>query len=261
MLNTHMKDKLRRGKPVFGTFVKENSPRLIELYGRAGFDYVILDGEHGAFSLSEAENMVRAADSVNMSSILRIPDCTEASVLHGLDIGAGGVQIPSLVDVEVARYGAQFSRYYPLGNRGMSVDQRSADYGMAMTAGYLATDYFKHANENVSLVLQVEKKEMVNQIEELCKIPQLDIIFIGPGDLSQSLGKPGQMDDPEVQEAIKHVCEVGLHYKKIVGTIVMNPSQFKKYIDMGMLYMSISTDFMIYGKAIKELAKGFEQYK
>lgn len=256
MLNTHMKDKLRRGKPVFGTFVKENSSRLIELYGRAGFDYVILDAEHGAFSLSEAENMVRAADSVNMSTILRIPDCTEASVLHGLDIGAGGVQIPSLVDVEVARFGAQFSRYYPLGNRGLSLDQRSGDYGMAKAA-----EYFKHANENVSLVLQVEKKEMVDQVEELCKIPQLDIIFIGPGDLSQSLGKPGQMDDPEVQEAIKHVCEVGLHYKKIVGTIVMNPSQLKKYIDMGMLYMSISTDFMIYGKAIKEVAKGFEQFK
>ena len=256
MLNTHMKDKLRRGEPVFGTFVKENSPRLFELFGRAGFDFVILDAEHGAFSLSEAENMVRAADSVNMSTILRIPDCTEASVLHGLDIGAGGVQIPSLVDVEIARYGAQFARYYPLGNRGMSLDQRSADYGMAKAA-----EYFRHANENVSLVLQVEKKEMVDQVEELCKIPQLDIIFIGPGDLSQSLGKPGQMDDPEVQAAIKHVCEVGLHYKKIVGTIALHPSQLKRYIDMGMLYMSISTDFMIYGRAIKEVAKGFEQFR
>ena len=118
MLNTRMKDKLRQGKPVFGTFVKVNSPRLIELFGRAGFDYVILDAEHGTYTFSEAENLVRAADSVNMSTIVRIQDRTEASVLHGLDIGAGGVQIPSLVDVNLAKYGAQFAKYYPLGERG-----------------------------------------------------------------------------------------------------------------------------------------------
>lgn len=256
MLNTRMKDKLRKGIPVFGTFVKVNSPRLIELYGHAGFDYVILDAEHGTYTFSEAENLVRAADSVNLSTILRIPDCTEASVLHGLDLGAGGVQIPSLTDVNVARYGAQFSRYYPDGSRGLSLDQRSANYGMVQAA-----EYFRHANDNVTLVMQVEKKEMVDQIEELCKIPQLDVIFIGPGDLSQSLGKPGEYSAPEVQEAIRYVCEVGLRHGKYVGTIAMNSAQIKQYLDMGMLYMSIGTDLMIFGRALKETAKAFEPYR
>ncbi len=153
MLNTHMKDTLRKGKPVFGTFLKCNSPALIETYGRAGFDFVILDAEHGTYTFSEAENLVRAAESVNMSSIIRIPDCTEASVLHGLDIGASGVQVPSLTRVEDARYGAQFSRYFPQGIRGLSFDQRSADYAMQPDL----QKYMQHANENVSFIVQVEK--------------------------------------------------------------------------------------------------------
>jgi 4-hydroxy-2-oxoheptanedioate aldolase len=130
LLNTHMKDTLRKGNPVFGTFLKCNSPALVETYGRAGFDFVILDAEHGTYTFSEAENLVRAADSVNMSSIILIPGCTEASVLHGLDIGAGGVQVPSLTRVEDARFGAQFSRYFPQGIRGLASDQRAGDYGM-----------------------------------------------------------------------------------------------------------------------------------
>lgn len=256
MLNTRMRDKLKKGIPVFGTFVKVNSPRLIEMYGRAGFDYVVLDAEHGTFTFSEAENLVRAADNVNMSTILRIPDCTEASVLHGLDIGTGGVQIPSLTDVNIAKYGAKFSKYYPLGERGLSLDQRSADFGFSVPS-----EYFKHANENASLVIQVEKKELVDQIEELCEIPQLDIVFIGPGDLSQSLGKPGQFEAPEVQEAVKYVCEVCLRHKKYVGMWCANATQLKQGLDMGMLYMTMSTDLGLYGKAIKELAKTFEAFK
>ena len=257
MLNTHMKDTLRKGKPVFGTFLKCNSPALIETYGRAGFDFVILDAEHGTYTFSEAENLVRTADSVNLSSIIRIPDCTEASVLHGLDIGASGVQVPSLIRVEDARYGAQFSRYYPDGIRGLSFDQRSADYGMIPDI----QGYMKHANANVSFIVQVEKKEMVERVEELCQIPQLDIIFIGPGDLSQSLGKPGQMGHPEVLAAIKHVTEVALKNNIYVGCITLEEKQVKEFVDMGMQYICWSTDMMMYAAAIRQAASIFSPYK
>jgi len=256
MLNTRMRDKLNKKQPVFGSFVKINEPRLIEAHGRAGFDYVILDAEHGTYTFHEAENLIRAADIVGMSSVIRVPDCTEYSILHGLDVGAGGVQIPSLTDIDIARFGAQFAKYYPRGNRGMSFDQRSADYGNVNV-----TEYMAHANANSLLIYQVEKVEMVDQIEELCKIEQLDVIFIGPGDLSQSLGKPGQMDAPEVKEAIKYVCEVGLANNKIVGTIVMDPSGFKEYIDMGMLYMSIGTDMVLFNKALRDTAKSFDEFR
>jgi 4-hydroxy-2-oxoheptanedioate aldolase len=256
MTNTKMIDKLRKKQPVFGTFVKINEPRLIESFGRAGFDYVILDAEHGTYNFHELENMIRAADIVNMSTVVRVPDCTEYSILHSLDVGAGGVQVPSLRDINIAKYGTQFSKYYPKGIRGMSVDQRSADYGF-----HRPPEYFRYANDNTLLIYQVETKEMVDQIEELCKIDLVDIIFIGPGDLSQSLGKPGQMNAPEVQDAIKYVCQVCLAHNKIVGTIVMDPSGFRKYLDMGMLYMSISTDMILFNKAIKDTAQSFEQFR
>jgi 4-hydroxy-2-oxoheptanedioate aldolase len=251
-----MVDKLRKKQPVFGTFVKINEPRLIESFGRAGFDYVILDAEHGTYNFHELENVIRAADIVNMSTIVRVPDCTEYSILHGLDVGAGGVQVPSLRDINIAKFGAQFSKYYPRGIRGMCMDQRSADYGFNKPQ-----DYFKYANDNTLLVYQVETKEMVDQIEEFCRIDLVDVVFIGPGDLSQSLGKPGQMNAPEVEDAIKHICKVCLEHKKIVGTIVMDPSGFRKYLDMGMLYMSISTDMILFNRAIKDTALSFEQFR
>jgi 4-hydroxy-2-oxoheptanedioate aldolase len=256
MTNTKMIRKLRKNQPVFGTFVKVNEPRLIESFGRSGFDYVILDAEHGTYNFSQLEDMIRAADVADLSTVVRVPDCTEYSILHSLDVGAGGVQVPSLRDIEIARYGARFSKYYPLGIRGMCIDQRANDYGFNDPQ-----EYFRYANENTLLIYQIETKEMVDQIEELCKIDLVDVLFIGPGDLSQSLGKPGQMNAPEVMDAIRHVCRVGLEHHKIIGTIVMEPSQFRQYIDMGMLYMSIGTDMMLFNKALTDVAGSFAEYR
>ena len=256
MLNTHMKDILRKGKPVFGTFLKCHSPALIETYGRAGFDFVILDAEHGTYTFSEAENLVRAAESVNMSSIIRIPDCTEASGIawpgDRRQRSPGPLRPGSRMPV-----GAQFSRYFPQGIRGLSFDQRSADYAMQADL----QKYMQHANDNVSFIVQVEKKELVERVEELCRIPQLDIIFIGPGDLSQSLGKPGQMNHPEVLAAIKRVTEIALKNHKYVGCITLEEKQVKEFIDLGMQYICWSTDMLMYSAAIRQAARVFSPYQ
>ena len=251
-----MVSKLKAGKPVFGTFVKVNEPRLIECFGRAGFDYVIFDAEHGTYTFHELENMIRAADISGMSSVVRVPDCTEYSVLHALDVGAGAVQIPSLRDAEVARYGASFSKYHPLGRRGMCTDQRANDYGFGDNR-----EYFRYANENTLFIAQVETVEMVENIEKLCGIDEIDALFIGPGDLSQAMGRPGEVRCKEVMDAIKHVTKVGLEHGKIVGTIVFSPAEFDTFLEMGMLYMSISTDMSIFKKALKDVASSFDRYR
>ncbi len=256
MTNKKMVDRLRAGKPVFGTFVKVNEPRLIECFGHAGFDYVILDAEHGTYSFHQLEGLVRAADCADLSTVIRVPDCTEYSVLHALDVGAGGVQIPSLREVETARYGAQFSKYYPLGIRGMCADQRANDYGFNDPQAY-----YRYANENTLCIAQVETAEMVEHIEELCALERIDALFIGPGDLSQALGKPGQMRCPEVMEAIRHVTKVGLRHGKIVGTIVMDPSELEQFLDMGMLYLSVGTDMVLFNRALRETAGFFDTYR
>lgn len=256
MTNNKIVEKLRARKPVFGTFVKVNEPRLIESFGRAGFDYVILDAEHGTYNFSQLENMIRAADSVDMSTVVRVPDCTEHSILHSLDVGAGAVQIPSLRDLDVARYGTQFTKYYPLGIRGLCTDQRANNYGFGDPG-----DFFRYANENTLCIPQVETLEMVKQVEDLCQLDRVDGLFIGPGDLSQAMGKPGQMRSPEVMEAIRYVTKVALKYGKFVGTIVMDPKDLDQFLDMGMLYMSVGTDMMIFNQALKQTASYFEAYR
>lgn len=256
MTNNTMVKKIREGKPVFGSFVKVNEPRLIECFGRAGFDYVILDAEHGTYNFSQMENLIRAADITNMSTVIRVPDCTEHSILHALDAGAGAVQVPSLRDVEVTRFGAQFSKYYPKGIRGMCTDQRSNDYGFNDAGAY-----FKYANENTLFIPQVETLEMVNHVEELCELELVDGLFIGPGDLSQALGMPGKMRSPEVMEVIRHVTKVALNHGKFVGTIVMDPKDLDEFLDMGMLYMSVSTDMMLFNDVLTKTASYFDAYR
>ena len=193
-----LRKRLMNKEVLLGTFQKLNSPAVTEMIGQAGFDFVIIDTEHANFSCGEVENLVRAADSVGLGSIVRVKDANGVEILHALDSGAEGVQIPDLETVEQAEQALRATKYYPLGSRGMSMAQRSAMYG-----GWNGEQkYVPFSNENSLVVAHVENVYMADHVDELLALPQLDVVFVGPGDLSQSLGKPGQLNDPEVQAVV-----------------------------------------------------------
>ena len=247
MLNSRMKDKLKAGKSVFGTFVKLNSPGLVEILGKAGFDFIIIDGEHSTFTYPDIENMIRAADCVNMSSVVRIPEATEAQILHALDSGAGGVQIPGLAEVSEVKEAVKHAKYYPLGTRGLSFAQRSADYSLVDSKEYIAK-----SNELSSIVIHIENITMARQIEELCSIEQVDVLFIGPADLSQSMGKPGQLNDPEVVEVIENIFSVAKKHNKNIGIYIANEASYEKYSNLGATYLVWQSDVAMFANAAKE---------
>lgn len=249
-----LRRRIKDGEILIGMFGKINSSSVVEMVGMAGFDFIIFDTEHANFSHSEIENLIRAADSVGMSSIVRVEDATAEDVLHALDSGADGVQIPSIDRLDTAVAMCRSSKYYPEGDRGSSMAQRSAMYGMWDKD----EKYFGYANKNSTVVVHVENLEMYEKVEELVKIPQLDVVFIGPGDLSQAIGKPGQLDAPELQNMIEHISQVALAAGKAVGIFCGNSAAVKKYTDMGITYIALGSDVSCLGKALKETRKAVD---
>lgn len=256
MFNRRVKEKLARGEPVFGTFFKFGSPGLVELFGLAGFDFLIIDGEHSTFGHADVESMIRTCELVGMSSIIRTQDASEASILHALDSGASGVQVPSLRDVEHVREVIFKSKYHPIGGRGWAPGCRAADYAFGS-----ADEYVARANRDTLVSVHVENREMVEQIDALCAVEHLDVVFIGTGDLSQSLGHPGKADHPDVQAAVDKVIAAGVRHGKHLGAVASSPDQLRNYIKRGVKYIAWQSDLVMYKNALKAAVGHFKEFR
>jgi 2,4-dihydroxyhept-2-ene-1,7-dioic acid aldolase len=252
-----LRKRILNKETVYGTFYKLNCPDVAEMIGNAQFDFIIIDTEHANFSPYDTANIIRASDSAGLSSIVRVRAATDEDVLHALDSGADGVQIPSITSMETAKSVCRSAKYFPEGGRGLSMTQRSAMYG----AWNKEQNYYSYANENSLVVVHVENCEMAAQVDELCDIPQIDVVFVGPGDLSQSLGKPGQLNDPEVVALVELVIQKVLAKGKVAGVFCGNMASVEHYRKLGVTYIAYSSDTSIVANAINSLKKDLDNLK
>ncbi|HCX61772.1 MAG TPA: 4-hydroxy-2-oxovalerate aldolase, partial [Clostridiales bacterium] len=206
MFENKLKKKLKEGKAAIGTFIVCNAPDLVEIAGLAGFDFVIIDNEHGPMRAESTQHMIRAAELRGITPIIRIPDRLESTILHTLDIGAHGIQVPQVNNAQEAKEIIERSKYEPIGKRGLAFP-KSADYGMSGISNF--TD---HSNEQTLIIAHCENKTCLENLEEICKIPEIDVIFLGPYDMSQSMGVTGQVTHELVENAAKKVIEVTRKY-------------------------------------------------
>jgi 4-hydroxy-2-oxoheptanedioate aldolase len=207
------KAKLKAGQAIIGTIIGFTSPQLVEIAGRAGFDFVFIDCEHGAIGLDECENLVRAADLVGASTIVRVPENNPQQILRYLDLGAHGVQVPHVTTRDDALRAVDASKYAPQGSRGMG-GGRAADYGLGPLSGEA---YLKFANEQTWVSAMIEDLEGIRNLDQILTVDGLDIIAIGPNDLAASLGFPGQMGHPDVQKTIDEIIAQATAAGKAVG--------------------------------------------
>lgn len=249
----NLRQRILSGEQVVGTFFKINSPDVAEIIGAAGFDFIIIDTEHGNFSDSEVANIVRAADGVGLNSIVRVRTPSEEDILHALDSGASGVQIPGLADIETAKKIAASTKYCPDGTRGLSLTVRSARYGIWKED----KPYVEYANEQSLVAVHVENIHMAERIDELCAIPQIDVIFVGPADLSQSMGIPGKLNDPKLKEVVARVFERARAAGKAVGIFCGTPEAVHTYRQMGATYILYSSDTTILYRALSQALNAF----
>lgn len=256
MRTNTLKQKLAEGKAVFGAMITFPAPQVVEMLGYMGFDWVLIDNEHGSITIDTAEDMIRAGELTGVAPIVR-PVANRADVISPfLDRGAWGVQVPHVNTREEAEEAVAACKYYPDGTRGIFSGGRPAEYGIGGTT----QNYVAKANANTLVCLMLEEVEAINNIAEIVKVKGVDVLFIGSGDLSQSMGYPGQQTHPEVQalmeQGVKRILEAG-----IVAGVSCPDALVPKFLGLGVRYFHGSVGRMIhsagdaYLKAMRKAAE------
>jgi len=198
VIRNPMKDKLRTGAPAFGVSVMIPSPQIVEMIAAAGFDWVLLDCEHGTLTLESVELMAMAAEASGITPLARPASRSPEHILQVLDRGVMGVQVPHVNTAAQAREVVEAVKFHPAGRRSLAAGTRAARYD---AHGSLA-DYVKAANDATLIAAQIEDREAVENLDALLQVEGIDVFFIGPSDLSQSMGHPGNPKAPAVAQAI-----------------------------------------------------------
>ena len=231
-----LKKKLKKGQVCFGTFIRLG-PAAVEILGHAGWDFVVIDMEHGVFDFTNVEHMVRAARCAGITSLVRVPEPNPSYIMRVVDAGAEGVQIPQVDSAQMAKLVSQAARYFPEGKRGLCSYVRAAGYSAIPPDVHMAT-----SNDEVLTVVHIEGEAAASQIKDIVETPGIDVIFLGPWDLSQSLGVPGKTKDPRVIEVMEKVIAACKERGIVLGTFVREVEDAKRWIDLGIQYMMLSTD-------------------
>ena len=232
MRTNKAKQKLVEGGTIYGVFCNLHSPMIVELVGHMGFDFALIDAEHGPAGVESCEHMVRAAESADVSIFIRVAMNVRQNILRYLDIGSQGVQLPMVNTKEEAEAVVQAVKYPPQGRRGLAA-MRAADYGLKMPL----KDYTLMANRETLTVIQIETVEAMNNIGEILTVDGIDVFFIGPTDLSTSMGYTAQADRPEVQSAIDSLVGRIRAAGKAAGTVAYNEQALNKAKERGFQYI------------------------
>lgn len=247
MRSNNTKAKLRAGETVFGCFLRYADAGLVEFLGYQGWDFLVFDAEHGTLEPRDCEHMVRAAELRGVTPLARVTTNQPPVILRFLDTGAQGIHVPWVNSLDEARAAVRAVKYIPQGQRGLA-GVRAADYGQ----GTAFMDYVRQANEETLVVLQIETREAIAQLPEIVALPDVDVIFIGPTDLSNSLDVPGQQDHPSVQEAMRKIIETVAASDKVLGMMVSNAAQARQWQERGARYITTTLE--------SQLAPAMRQY-
>lgn len=235
MRKNTLKQKLNANKDTFGPFVNFPSPGMTEMMGWLGYDFVIVDCEHGVIDYETAENMIRAAEVSGATAIVRIGLNMQQHIARFMEAGAHGVLVPMVNNARDAKAVVDAVKYPPAGKRG-NFAGRGAMYGVEPMA-----DFVKSADEETFVGLQIETLEALERQDEIINTPGADLIFLGPGDLSLQFGLPGQATHPRVIETIEKLTPKILKAGKHVGTIT-SPEQTRRWHDIGIRWHVTSTN-------------------
>ena len=245
---TRFRKALQQNVPQLGVFIQSSDPVNIELAGVAGFDFAVVDLEHGGHYYECVEAMCRAGDAAEIDVVVRIPTISPNNVFRPLDSGATGVQVPQVNDLETAKSVASNAKYAPMGLRG-AARPRASRWGTK-------PDYFAQANEETVVVVHCETKQCVENIDAVIAVPGIDVVFAGPQDLSHSYGVPGDVANPLVQEAIAAVLHAAQRRKIAAGIFVGGVEDARKRIEQGFTYLVFSTDQSLLCNAMKAAVSG-----
>ena len=210
-----------------GTWAQMNSPEFCEVAARSGLDFVIVDMEHGSFGIEAAVNMIRAVEAGGAASIIRVPDASRTNILKVLDAGADVVLVPNVETREMAEAIANAARYAPAGRRGACPCVRATGHGVEAWGDYLAW-----SDKNILVGVLVETPEGLRNFEDIVSVPGLDIIAMGPFDLSQALELGGDWKHPEVRRKQEEMVRIARRHnlEVMAATFDCDPEDLRRQV-------------------------------
>ncbi|RKK02671.1 hypothetical protein EBE87_25105 [Pseudoroseomonas wenyumeiae] len=231
-----LKARMRAGENLVGCFIMLPSPALVEMAGYAGFDFVILDTEHGAATSETLEHQLRAADASGISALVRTSSMNPGEILRVLDAGATGIVVPHVRTPADAEAIASAAHYPPYGCRGIATTSRAGRHGFISVAEHLS-----RAHDSTIVLPQIEDADALPYVSAIAGTAGVDGIFIGPADLSISLGHPGNHSDPQVLAAIEKAAQEACAAGSIVSTFASSSNEANAFFRRGIKMVMFST--------------------
>lgn len=247
MTDTDFRSRLLNGETVVGTFQLLDSAMVSEMVGVAGMDFVVYDQEHGPLTAETTLELAAAAQNRGVAPIVRVRSNEEAEIQRALDIGSAGVQVPQVESEADAQAAVDAARFDPLGSRGLSQYVRAGDYWGSST-------YTEDQNDDIVLIVQVEGERGVENVEDILSVEGIDAVFLGPYDLSQSLGIPGQVTDERVESLMEDVCDRAAEAGVAVGAFADTPEIANRWIDAGVQYVTLGVEAGLFTDHLSSLA-------
>ena len=234
MKANRLKAQLKAGKTVVGPYVRHSDPGISEVLCHLGFDFLLFDQEHAPVSDRDCENLARVCEQHDVTSIVRVPSNQSWFIGRPLDAGMQGVQVPMVNSAAEAAAAVRAAKYQPFGNRGLA-GARAANYGL--TQPFSFQEHIDTSNAGTVVIVQAETPESIEALPEIVKISGIDVIFIGPTDLSNSLGHPGDFKHPEVQAAFDRIASVVMKSDKALGVLASTVEASEEWRARGAQYL------------------------
>jgi 4-hydroxy-2-oxoheptanedioate aldolase len=239
------KAKLKAGEAVYGCFTRYPDATLVEVLGYWGWDFIVFDGEHGTIEPRDCEQMTRAAELRDVTPIVRVPTNQPAVILRYMDSGVAGLHVPWVNGGAEAEAVVRAVKYQPRGARGLA-GIRASDYGQRGTL----REYVQQANAETLVAVHIETAEAVERLPEILAVEGIDVVFIGPTDLSNSYGFPGEPQQPAVQEAMQRIVDAVTASSVALGIMVFSAEAARQWRERGARYITIGLDTLL-GPAAK----------
>ncbi|MDA8216777.1 MAG: aldolase/citrate lyase family protein [Dehalococcoidales bacterium] len=233
-----LKVTLGEGRPVIGSYITIGSPAIAEIMALAGFDFLTVDLPNTSLSLETAEGIVRAVEVMGKVPVLRVPDRQAVTIGRALDTGALGVEVPGVATAEEARQVVQAAKYYPEGSR------RAATPRAARYSAIPVSTYFGQANKETMVIVHCDTTKALANLPEILAVEGIDVVYVGPYEIAQALGAPGQVNLPAVQEALRGALATIIASGVAAGTTALSAAHARLLIQRQVRYLTLGRDYL-----------------
>ena len=252
---TSIRERALNRELLAGTFINLGNTMTAEMAGSSGFDWLLLDVEHGSGDQDDLKHQIQAISGTPAASIVRIESNSAPRYKRVLDLGASGIMCPYVSSVEEAEHVVSYMLYPPRGIRGVAKLNRGSGFGLEFD------EYFEHAHELLTTIVQIETKGGLDAVEDIAAVEGVDVLFIGPLDLSVNLGIPQQFDHPDFIEAKKRIVKAAHNNGKAAGLLLLDAGQVEQAVDDGFTFVALGSDGGLVATGMRNLISAFEPYQ